>query len=101
MAVDFRRTVLSAVSKFGRDVIYTPRLGNAVTIQGIVDIGAQLEDLAPGVYAILSIADNAVSPLPEPGEEITIDSSVYKIVRREVDAGDLARLVLRLDREVG
>lgn len=98
MAVDFRRTVSSAISKFGRDVVYTPRLGNAATIQGIVDTGVQLEDLAPGVYAILSIADDTLSPLPEPGEEITIDRSIYKIVRRETDAGGLVRLVLRLDR---
>ena len=85
---------------FGDLVIYTDRLGTTVSLTGVVDTGVQLEGLAPGVYAILSIGENSISPPPESGEEITIDGSIYKIVRREADAGGLTRLLLRLDREV-
>jgi len=100
MAVDFSRPVSAAIGRFGREVVYAPRLGTPVNIQGILDDGVQPEGEAPGVYAVLSIADSAVSPLPEPAEEITVDSSVYKIVRREADGGGLVRLLLRFHREV-
>ena len=101
MTVDFGRPLSAAIGRFGRDVVYAPRLGDPVTIQGILDTGVQPEGEAPGVYALLSIADSVVSPLPEAGEEITVDSSIYKIVRREIDAGKLVRLLLRFHREVG
>ena len=100
MAVDLSQPHVAALRAFGRDVLYTPRLGEPVSIRGILDTGVQPEADAPGVYAVLSIAESVVSPLPQPGEEITAEGKVYKIVRREVDAGGQARLLLRFDREV-
>jgi hypothetical protein len=61
----------------------------------------QPEAVAPGVYALLFVKKSSLSPFPEPGDEITVDNSIYKIVREEDDGVGGLRMLLRFHREVG
>ena len=90
----------SRLRVFGRDVTYTPQVGASSVVRGILQTGVQPEAVAPGVYALLFAQKSSLSPLPEPGEEITVDDSIYKIVRKEDDGMGGLRLLLRFHREV-
>jgi len=89
----------SRLRVFGRDVTYTPQVGAPSVVRGILQTGVQPEAVAPGVYALLFVKKSSLSPLPEPGDEITVDDSIYKIVRKEDDGVGGLRLLLRFHRE--
>ncbi|MDP2735247.1 MAG: hypothetical protein Q8P12_03500, partial [bacterium] len=89
----------SRLRVFGRDVIYTPQVGAPSVIRGILQTGVQPEAVAPGVYALLFVKRTSFAPLPEPGDEITVDDSIYKIVKKEDDGVGGLRLLLRFHRE--
>jgi hypothetical protein len=84
---------------FGSDVTYTSQAGVSSVIQGILQTGVQPEAVAPGVYALLFVKKSSFSSLPEPGDEITVDSSIYKIVKKEDDGEGGLHLLLRFHRE--
>ena len=90
----------SRLRVFGRDVTYTPQVGPPSAVRGILQTGVQPEAVAPGVYALLFAKNSSFSPLPEPGDEITVDDSIYKIVRKEDDGLGGLRMLLRFHREV-
>ena len=90
----------SRLRVFGRDVTYTPQVGAPSVVRGILQTGVQPEAVAPGVYALLFAKKSSLSPLPEPGDEITVDDSIYKIVRKEDDGVGGLHLLLRFHREV-
>ena len=91
----------SRLRVFGRDVTYTPQVGAPSVVRGILQTGVQPEAVAPGVYALLFVKISSFSPLPEPGDEITVDDSIYKIVKKEDDGEGGLHLLLRFHREVG
>ena len=90
----------SRLRVFGRDVTYTPQVGEPSVIQGVLQTGVQPEAVSPGVYALLFAKKSSLSPLPEPGDEITVDDSIYKIVKKEDDGVGGLRMLLRFHREV-
>ena len=90
----------SRLRVFGRDVTYTPQVGAPSVVRGILQTGVQPEAVAPGVYALLFVKKSSFSPLPEPGDEITVDNSIYKIVKKEDDGLGGLRMLLRFHREV-
>ena len=90
----------SRLRVFGRDVTYTPQVGAPSVVRGILQTGVQPEAVAPGVYALLFAKKSSLSPLPEPGDEITVDDSIYKIVRKEDDGVGGLRMLLRFHRAV-
>ena len=90
----------SRLRVFGRDVTYTPQVGASFVVRGILQTGVQPEAVAPGVYALLFVKKSSLSPLPEPGDEITLDDSIYKIVKKEDDGVGGLRMLLRFHREV-
>jgi len=90
----------SRLRVFGRDVTYTPQVGAPSVVRGILQTGVQPEAVAPGVYALLFVKKSSFSPAPEPGDEITVDDSIYKIVRKEDDGVGGLRMLLRFHREV-
>ena len=90
----------SRLRVFGRDVTFTPQVGAPSVVRGILQTGVQPEAVAPGVYALLFAKKSSLSPLPEPGDEITVDDSIYKIVRKEDDGVGGLRMLLRFHRAV-
>ena len=90
----------SRLRVFGRDVTYTPQVGAPSVVRGILQTGVQPEAVAPGVYALLFAKKSSFSPLPEPGDEVTVDDSIYKIVRKEADGVGGLHLLLRFHRQV-
>ena len=90
----------SRLRVFGRDVTYTPQVGAPTVVRGIVQPGVQPEAVAPGVYALLFAKKSSFPSGPEAGDEITVDNSIYKIVRKEDDGVGGLRLLLRFHREV-
>jgi len=85
---------------FGRDVTYAPQAGAPSVVRGILQTGVQPEAVAPGVYALLFAKKSAFSPAPNPGDEITVDDSIYTIVKKEDDGVGGLHLLLRFHREV-
>ena len=90
----------SRLRVFGRDVTYTPQLGAPSVVRGILQTGVQPEAVAPGVYALLFVKKSSFPSGPEAGHEITVDNSIYKIVRKEDDGVGGLRMLLRFHREV-
>ena len=90
----------SRLRVFGRDVTYTPQVGGPSVVRGILRTGVQPEAVAPCVYSLLFPQKSSLSPLPEPGGEITVDDSIYKIVKKEDDGEGGLHLLLRFHREV-
>ena len=91
----------SRLRVFGRDVTYTPQVGAPFVVRGILQTGVQPEAVAPGVYALLFAKKSSFPSGPEAGDEITVDNSIYKIVRKEDDGVGGLRMLLRFHREVG
>lgn len=85
---------------FGRKVSYTPQAGEPFTVTGILDTGARPENAAPGAYALLFVRAAAFAEPPARGDEVTVGSSVYKVVDLEADAEGGLRLVLHFNRAV-
>ena len=90
----------SRLRVFGRDVTYTPQVGASFVVRGILQTGVQPEAVAPGVYALLFAKKSSFPSGPEAGDEITVDNSIYKIVRKEDDGMGGLRMLLRFHREV-
>ena len=90
----------SRLRVFGRDVTYTPQVGAPSVVRGILQTGVQPEAVAPGVYALLFATASSFSPAPELGDEVTVNESVYKIVKKEDDGVGGLRMLLRFHREI-
>ncbi len=85
----------TAVGVFGREVSYLPSTGEARTIQAIVETAKQAEETAPGIYAVLFIRLADLPKPPERGDEVSIDSMLYKVFDIEADGGGGAVVRLR------
>ena len=90
----------SRLRVFGRNVTFAPQVGAPSVVRGILQTGVQPEAVAPGVYALLFVKKSSFSPAPEPGDEITVGNSIYKVVRKEDDGVGGLRMLLRFHREV-
>jgi hypothetical protein len=84
----------TAIGVFGREVSYIPSTGDAFTIRTIVETAKQTEDTAPGVYAAMFLRSVDLPKPPERGDEVSIDSTLYKVFDIDADGG--GGLVLRL-----
>jgi hypothetical protein len=87
----------AALTAFGREVIYTPQSGAAVTIRAIVETAHESEETAPGTYALAFVR---LGDLPgaraERGDAVEIDGAVFKVFKVEADGQGGAVLSLRL-----
>ncbi len=83
---------------FGREVTYSPQAGLPFVLRGILDTGVRQEDAAPGTYALLFVRAADFSEPPARGDEVTVGSTVYKVVDLEADAEGGLRLVLHFNR---
>jgi hypothetical protein len=90
----------SRLRVFGSDVTFTPQVGAPFVLRGILQTGVQPEAVAPGVYALLFAKKSSFPSGPEAGDEITLDDSIYKVVRKEDDGVGGLRMLLRFHREV-
>ncbi len=93
------------VRVFGQTVTFTPQTPGAapITINGVMDPGAELEAEAPGdgsVNAVLFVHAEDISPIPVNGDEIATATTIYKIVQVLQDKGEGLALHLRQDRMV-
>jgi hypothetical protein len=88
------------LAAFGREITYTPAVGDPFTVAGILEAGARPEGAAPGVYALLFVRAAAFAQPPARGDEVTVGGSVYKVVDLEADAEGGLRLVLHFNRAV-
>ncbi|MBN2118508.1 MAG: hypothetical protein JW730_18185 [Anaerolineales bacterium] len=104
MAIDFARMNEACLKVFGQALIFTrSATQEEISIEGILVSGAEPEEVAPGdgsIYARLWILDSEIDPAPGSGDEISTDTTIYKIVRLEADAGGGLVLLLRQDRLV-
>ena len=88
----------ACLAAFGRTVTYTPQLGVAFTLTGLLELGARREDAAPGTYALMFAKAAAFSQPPERGDEVTVGTAIYKVVDIEADAAGGLQLVLHFNR---
>jgi len=87
----------AALGSFGREVIYTPQSGAAVSIRAIVEAAHEAEETAPGTYALAFVR---LGDLPgakaERGDAVEIDGASFKVFKVEADGQGGAVLSLRL-----
>jgi len=87
----------ACLATFGREVTYRPAVSAPLTIRGILQPGAQLEESAPGIYALLFLQ---AADLPSPaqrGDAVEIAGVRYKVFEVEADAAGGVKLALRLE----
>ena len=79
---------------FGREVVYLPQAGGQATITAIFEPARQVEENSPGVYAVLFVRVGDMPQPPERGDEVTVDSLIYKVF--DIEADTSGAVVLRL-----
>ena len=85
----------SVLGAFGREVLYTPQVGNPMTVRAIFESTRETEENAPGVYAVLFVRLADLQQQPARGDEVLVDSVTYKIFDIEADTSGAAVLRLR------
>ncbi len=83
-------------------VVSLPQQGDPATVTGILDVGVELEGIAPGegsAYARFWGAQDLIALRPMKGDEIGTPTHVYKIVDMREDGGHGLWMILHLDRE--
>jgi hypothetical protein len=80
---------------FGREVIYSPSNGEGLVVQAIVETTREMEEAAPGVYAVLFLRLKDLPQPPERGDVVSIDGRDYKVFDIEADGGGGALIRLR------
>jgi len=104
MTMDFAVLNEACLDVFGQACTFTRAdTREELVVTGILEEGVELEGAAPGdgsIYAQLWLPASDINPAPEPGDEISTASTIYKILRIEQDAGGGMRILLRKDRDV-
>lgn len=95
----------SMLAAFGQSFTFTPAETSwaPFTVTGILEAGAELEDVAPGdgsIYARLWVQSSDFTTALVAGDGVSSSTYVYKIVRMQEDAGGGLWLLLRQDRAV-
>ena len=85
----------TVLGTFGREVLYSPSAGAAISIRAIVETARETEDATPGVYALLFLRLGDLPQPPERGDSAAIDGISYKVFDIEADGGGGAVLKLR------
>ena len=103
MSIDFGRINSACLGAFGDP--YTLRrfqTGESEIITGILSGGSELEGVAPGdgstIAKLWVSSANIVRPVK--GDEISTESTVYKIVDTDEDSANGLSLLLRKDRAI-
>ena len=85
----------TALGTFGREVSYRRSSGETIAIRAIVENTREIEEAAPGVYAVLFLRVQDLPQLPERGDEVGVGSVSYKVFDIEADGGGGALIRLR------
>ncbi len=85
----------AVVNTFGREVVYLPEAGGAATVRAVFQPAREVEDAAPGVYAVIFVRLADLPAAPVRGDEVEIDGVRYKVFDTEADAEGAAVLRLR------
>ncbi len=86
----------ACLAAFGREVTYRPATGAPVTVTGVLETGARLEENAPGTYALLFLRLADLPKPPERGDEVEVGGATYKVFEIEADGEGGVRVALRL-----
>jgi hypothetical protein len=79
---------------FGRDATYLPQAGGQVALRGIFENTREVQENAPGVYAVLFVRLADLPRQPERGDEVVVNSQTYKVF--DIEADTSGAVVLRL-----
>lgn len=85
----------ACLAAFGRKITYRPAAGAPVELRGILQTGVQLENRAPGVYAVLFLQAACLPAGAGLGDAVGIGPDTYKVFEMETDAGGGVKLALR------
>lgn len=80
---------------FGGEVSYRRSSGETIAIRAIVETTREMEEAAPGVYAVLFLRLKDLPQPPERGDVVSIDGRDYKVFDIEADGGGGALIRLR------
>ena len=89
---DLNTTVLSA---FGREVTYLPQASSEFTLRAIFESAREVQENAPGVYAVLFVQLADCPQKPQRGDDVTVDDVTYKVFDIEADTSGAMLLRLR------
>jgi hypothetical protein len=85
----------AALAAFGREVMYSPESGAQTAIRAVFEPAHQAEESSPGVYAVLFVKLSDLPQSPARGDEVVVDSVLYKVFDVEADTSGAAVLRLR------
>jgi len=84
------------IAIFGRQVTYKAGAGQPFALSAILAEAAELEESSPGVVARLIVNPASFPQPPARGDEVTIDTVVYKVFGVEARGQGGTTLGLRL-----
>lgn len=93
---ELARKLDAQLATFGRQVSYLRSGGTPFAVTAILESGNQAEPNALGSYAAVLVRSSDFDPAPDKGDEVTIDSAVYKVVEVEARLDGSVRLTLHL-----
>lgn len=97
---DADRAVFLDADIFGESVVYTPSGGSAVTIEGIFDNEAELQDTGGDVEFIVNrprvMVRESDTPNANAGDEVTISGNDYVVTHVLGDGLGMRELFLEL-----
>jgi hypothetical protein len=96
MLHDFASMDAACIAAFGRGIVYLPKAGGQIAVQGIYQREAEPEETSPGVYAVLFVRQADLPSPPARGDEVEIGTERYSVF--DIDADAEGGAVLRLRR---
>ncbi len=85
----------SVLAVAGREITYRTEGGVETDIRAVLELTAETEPTAPGVYAAAMIATADLASAPAAGDEVDIGADTYKVFDVEASTGGAAVLKLR------
>jgi hypothetical protein len=105
VSIDISPPIKAALNAFGQTYnLVRVRSGSGyMTFTGILEDGVEPEEVSPGegsINTIMTALKSDFNPEPVKGDEIESATTVYKIIRKEIDVDGRMLLGLRYDRDI-
>jgi hypothetical protein len=93
---ELARKLDAQLATFGRQVSFQRAEEDPFEVTAILESGSEAESNALGTYAAMVVRLSGFDPVPDKGDQVAIESSVYNVVEVQARLDGSARLTLHL-----
>ena len=84
----------AALTAFGREVLYVPKVGESKTVAGILETVQQPEPTNPGLWGVLFLKLSDLDAAPAAGDKVEIGALTYNVFEIQADGAGGVKLGL-------